>query len=236
MGWMQGSPPPPAQLIRFDDDRLLEFPQIRWTLSHMRELAPTATVWRGRAPPSDLGPDPGSGEAAIDALAFEDMHGSKLTWATSLQRTYTDGIVVLHRGRRVYERYFGALQAQRPHACFSITKSYAATLAATLIHERALDENRTVPYYLPEMSGTAYDGATLRQVLDMQIGVAYSELYTDPEAQIWAYGRAGGLRPRAAEPAGPDNFYDYLKTLRPEGGHGTAFAYKTSIRKCCAGS
>jgi len=44
-------------------------------------------------------------------------------------RDLYDGIIVMHRGKRVYERYVGALQAQRPHTCFSITKSYAATLA-----------------------------------------------------------------------------------------------------------
>jgi CubicO group peptidase (beta-lactamase class C family) len=226
LGWMQGSPPPQAKLIRFQDDRLLEFPQIRWTLSHMRELAPTAAVWRGGAAPSDLGQAPHGLEAAIDALVFEDLQGRGLTWAQSLQRTYADGIVVLHRGRRIYERYFGALQEQRPHACFSITKSYAATLAAILIHERALDEARTVSHYLPEMAGTAYEDATLRQVLDMQIGVEYSELYADPKADIWDYARAGGLRPRA-DYAGPGNLYEYLRTLRKEGNHGAAFAYKT---------
>jgi CubicO group peptidase (beta-lactamase class C family) len=227
LGWMQGSPPPRAKLIRFQDDRFLEFPQIRWTLSHMRELAPTAAVWRGGAAPSDLGQAPHGLEAAIDALAFEDLQGRRLTWAQSLQRTYADGIVVLHRGRRIYERYFGALEEHRPHACFSITKSYAATLAATLIHERALDEAKTVSHYLPEMAGTAYEDATLRQVLDMQIGVEYSELYADPKAHIWDYGRAGGLRPRGPDYSGPGNFYEYLRTLRKEGDHGAAFAYKT---------
>ena len=227
LGWMQGSPPPPAQLIRFQDDRFLEFPQIRWTLSHMRELAPTAAVWRGSAAPSDLRQAPHGLEAAIDALAFEDLQGRRLTWAQSLKHTYADGIVVLHRGRRIYERYFGALEQQRPHACFSITKSYAATLAATLLHERALDEAKTLSHYLPEMAGTAYEDATLRQVLDMQVGVEYSELYADPKAHIWDYGRAGGLRPRAADYSGPGNFYEYLRTLRKEGNHGVAFAYKT---------
>jgi CubicO group peptidase (beta-lactamase class C family) len=227
LGWMQGSPPPQAKLIRFQDDRFLEFPQIRWTLSHMRELAPTAAVWRGNAPPSDLGTAPHGLQSAIEALAFEDLQGRKLNWAQSLERTYTDGIVVLHRGRRVYERYFGALQEHVPHACFSITKSYAATLASALIHEGTLDETQTVSHYLPEMSGTAYEDATLRQVLDMQIGVQYSELYADPKAHIWDYGRAGGLRPRPPDYTGPENFYEYLRTLRKEGGHGTAFAYKT---------
>jgi hypothetical protein len=227
LGWMQGSPPPEAKRIRFQDDRFLQFPQIRWTLSHMRELAPTARVWRGAGAPSDLGVAPQGLEASIDALTFSDMRGQKLSWAQSLQRTYADGIVVLHRGRRIYERYFGALQPQRPHACFSITKSYAATLAATLLHERVLDESKAVSHYLPEMSRTAYEDATLRQVLDMQVGVEYSEAYADPKAHIWDYGRAGGLRPRGPDYSGPGNFYEYLRTLRQEGAHGTAFAYKT---------
>jgi hypothetical protein len=227
LGWMRGSPPPTAKRIRFEDDRFLQFPQIRWTLSHMRELAPTAQVWRGTGAPSDLGVAPHGLEASIDALAFADMRGQTLSWSQSLQRTYTDGIVVLHRGSRIYERYFGALQAHRPHACFSITKSYAATLAATLLHERVLDEAKTIAHYLPEMSGTAYEDATLRQVLDMQIGVEYSETYADPKAHIWDYGRAGGMRPRGPDYAGPGNFYEYLRTLRKEGTHGAAFAYKT---------
>src|SRR5262249_18523828 len=46
-------------------------------------------------------------------------------------------------------------------------------------------------------------------------------------ADIWVYGRAGGLRPRPKGYAGPGNFYEYLVTLHKEGAHGEAFAYKT---------
>jgi CubicO group peptidase (beta-lactamase class C family) len=224
---MQGSPPPVAKRIRFEDDRYLEFPQIRWSLSHMRELVPTAAVWRGSGTASHLGAPTAGGEASIDALTFEDLRGVRHTWLDSLAQTYTDGIVVLHRGVRLYERYFGALQPERPHACFSITKSYAATLAASLIHEGVLEENKPVSHYLPEMSATAYEDATLRQVLDMQVGVEYSELYSDPKAQIWDYSRAGGLRARRPDYAGPSNYYEYLVTLRKSGEHGAVFDYKT---------
>jgi CubicO group peptidase (beta-lactamase class C family) len=227
LGLMLGSPPPLASRIRFEDDRYLEFPQIRWSLSHMRELVPTVGVWRGGGEASDLGVVGTGNEARIDALAFEDLLGRPCTWADSLAHTYTDGIIVLHRGRRVYERYFGALQPHRPHACFSITKSYAATLAATLIHEGVLDADKVVAHYLPEMTSTAYQDATLRQVLDMQVGVRYSEDYADPSADIWAYSRAGGLRTRRPDYAGPSNYYDYLITLRKEGAHGAVFDYKT---------
>jgi CubicO group peptidase (beta-lactamase class C family) len=227
LGLMEGSPPPPDQRIRFQDDRFLEFPQIRWTLSHMRELCPTTNVWRGEGGATDLGRIDPATAAAIDALQFEDTAGHSRTFGDSHHEVYTDGIVILHRGRRVYERYFGALQAHVPHACFSITKSYAATIAATLIHEGVLDDERLVSHYLPEMANGAYGDATLRQVLDMQIGVGYSEEYADPHAQIWAYARAGGLRSRPPDYSGPGNFYESLLALRKQGEHGRAFAYKT---------
>jgi CubicO group peptidase (beta-lactamase class C family) len=227
LGWMEGAPPPADKQIRFADDRFLDFPQIRWSLSHMRELMPTVNVWRGGGPVSAFGDAAGMDASAVDDLAFTDLGGRERRWDDSLYDTYTDGIVVLYRGRRIYERYFGALQPHIPHSCFSITKSYAATLAATLVHEGVLDDAQRIPHYLPEMRGTAYEDATLRQVMDMQIGVAYSELYADPKAHIWDYSRAGGLRPRPPGYAGPGSFYDYLQTLRPEGRHGEAFAYKT---------
>ena len=224
---MKGSPPPPARRIRFEDDEILDFPQLRWSLSHMREFVPTVPVWRGTGAPSDRGAISRGREAAIDELTFDDLGGRRHTWADSLTQTYTDGILVMYRGMRIYERYFGALEPHRPHACFSITKSYVATLAATLIHEGLLDEDKPVPHYLPEMAGTAYEDATLRQVLDMQIGVLYSEDYADPHAQIWDYSRAGGLRTRPADYAGPSNYYEYLVTLRKSGKHGEVFDYKT---------
>jgi CubicO group peptidase (beta-lactamase class C family) len=227
LGWMEGAPPPADKRITFAEDRFFKFPQIRWTLAHMRELVPTVNVWRGDTGPSVL-ERAGAGDAhAVEALRFQDLAGRERGWEESLNDTYTDGILVLHRGRIVYERYLCALQPHVPHACFSITKSYACTLAAMLVHEGVLDETKPIPHYLPEMRGTAYEDATLREVMDMQIGVAYSELYSDPQAQIWDYSRAGGLRARPAGYSGPGTFYEYLQTLKPEGRHGEAFAYKT---------
>jgi CubicO group peptidase (beta-lactamase class C family) len=227
LGWMEGAPPPPDKRIRFQDDRFFEFPEIRWALSHMRELCPTVNVSRGEARATDLGGADAATVAAIDAIRFTDTTGRARSFGTAHHDVYTDGIVILHRGRLVYERYFGALQPLGTHACFSITKSYVATLAAILIHEGALDDTRLVTYYLPEMADTAYAGATLRDVLDMQVGVRYSEEYADPNAEIWSYMRAGGHRARPPDYTGPENIYESLLTLRREGEHGHAFAYKT---------
>jgi CubicO group peptidase (beta-lactamase class C family) len=224
-GWMEGFPPAPERRITFDSDAFYDFPQIRWTLSHVRELAATANVWRGDQGASSLERAPTA--ADLDSLKFRDMNGGERRFDESLHDTYTDGIVVLHRGRIVYERYFGALAAHLPHSCFSITKSYAATLAATLVHEGVLDQTKTIPHYLPEMRGSAFDDAPLRLVMDMQTGLDYTEVYSDPASSIWEYARSAGLRPRPAGYAGATIVHDYLPKLRKQGAHGEAFAYKT---------
>ena len=41
-----------------------------------------------------------------------------MTWAQSLAANFTDGILVLHRGRVVYERYFGVLDSATQHSRF----------------------------------------------------------------------------------------------------------------------
>lgn len=221
---MQGFPPSPDMWVRFADPKSAQFPQVRWALNHYRELAPSKAV--RRAPqPSDL--PRADVEAALDGLAFTALTGEAAIWADAFASIHTDGLCVLHRGRIVYERYWGACEPQRPHLVMSVTKSFVGLLAQMLVNEGRLDETKTVPHYLPEMKGTAYDTARVRDVMDMRIGVRYSETYADPRAEVWDYGRAGGMMPRARDYAGPETLYDFLKALVQEGPHGEAFAYKT---------
>ncbi|WP_353812399.1 serine hydrolase domain-containing protein [Mesorhizobium sp.] len=71
-------------------------------------------------------------------------------------------------GRIVYERYFGPLEPHLPHACHPVTKSYVGTLAAAFVHEGVLDDSKAIRHYLPELQGSAWEDATLRQVMDMR--------------------------------------------------------------------
>ena len=114
---MQGSPPPPDKVVRFATGAGLQFPSTRWSFSHWRELQPTVNVWRGSGPVSRL---PRTARNDIDALSFTTLDGRRMTWRESLAANYTDGIVVLHRGKIVYERYFGALEPQTPHVAGAI--------------------------------------------------------------------------------------------------------------------
>ena len=221
---MQGFPPPPDKVVRFDNDTSWMFPNTRWSFSHQREIAATANIWRGNRPPCVF---PRALRSDIDAIPFTTMDGRSMTWGQSLAENYTDGIVILHQGRIIYENYFGALEAHIPHVAMSVTKSFTGLLAAMLQHEGVLDPGKLVTHYVPEMKGTAYHGATLRQVMDMTVGVKYSEVYTDPKAEIWAYAVAAAAKTAPKDYAGPDTIFDFLRTLKKEGNHGEVFAYKT---------
>ena len=150
LGWMQGFPPPPGKLLGAADDSFFEFPALRYSVSHMREFLPTVDVSRGLGAPSVLESAP---DKTIDALTFRPGNAEPMTWETSLWENYTDGMLVLHQGKIVYERYFAELTEARVHAAMSVTKSLTGTLAATLLAEGSLDENETVAAYVPELKG-----------------------------------------------------------------------------------
>lgn len=224
LGMMQGFPPPPDKTIRFIDGSSLKFPNTRWAFSHIRELVPTANVSRGEGPVVPLP----RAERDLGGVTLTTLDGKTVTVNDALQLTYTDGIVVLHKGKIVYEKYFGEGSAQRPHIAFSVTKSFVGTLAAMLAAKGKLDPAAPVTKYVPELKDTAYGDATVREVMDMTIGVKFSENYSDPKAEVFDYARAGGMVPSAPTYQGPRSFYAFLVTLQKDGEHGQAFAYKTA--------
>ncbi len=222
LDWMTGSPPPPDKRITYADSQHARFPQIRWSFSHQRHFLPTSPVSRGEGPPSTLARAPRS----LDDVRFTPIAGdAPLTWAEALKATWTDGVVVLHRGRIVDERYFGALEPHLPHLAMSVTKSFVGTIAASLIAEGVIDETRTVAHYVPELAASGFGDATVRQVLDMRIGITYTEDYTDADSGAARLGRAIGLSRRREGDA--PSLTEYLRGIGKQGEHGAAFAYKT---------
>ncbi|WP_429381369.1 serine hydrolase domain-containing protein [Pseudomonas laurylsulfatiphila] len=225
LGWMVGSPPPADRTVRFEDGSYFRFPAMRWSVSNFRQLMPTINVSRGLGSSvplvSMLRDD-------IDTISFVPL-GAQLpmTWEQSLSATYTDGIVVMHRGKVVYERYFGVLKADGQHAAMSVTKSVVGTLGAMLVAQGRIDAGKRVDEYVPELKDSAFASVTVRQVLDMTTGLKYSEDYADPDAEVWAHARAGSPLPSPKDYDGPRSYYEFLQTVQPQGEHGKAFAYKT---------
>ncbi|MCX5578328.1 serine hydrolase domain-containing protein [Kaistia terrae] len=226
LGWMVGAPPPADKIIRFEENGdYFTFPKLRWTVCHMRELMPTVGVGRGLGPLRffDKGIDSG-----IDAVTFTPLGSDKtMSFAEAFDANYTDGIVVLHKGVLVYERYAGCLNDTGHHAAMSVTKSLTGLLGEMLVAEGTLDDKAKVATLVPELADSAFGDATVRQVLDMTTGLHYSEDYADPNADVWIYSAAGSPLPKHADYKGPRSYFDYLKTVKKEGEHGAAFGYKT---------
>ena len=215
---MTGSPPPPEKTIRVDDGSFLRFPQLRWSLGHWRELFPTRNVSRGNGP---VVPLPAGEPADLDGLAFKPIGSDRsMTWAESLDANYTDGIVVLHRGRVVYERYFPSLAADGQHIAFSVTKSFIGTLASMLVAEGRLDPGAPVARYIPELADSGFGDATVQQVLDMTTALDFSEVYADPKSDFVAYAHAVGMFPLSPGYEGPVTTYDFARSIRKNGEHG----------------
>lgn len=224
-GLMAGFPPAADKRVHSEGELAgSSFPQTRWAFSHQRELKSTVNIRRGAAAASAL---PKKLRDDIDAIAFTTMEGEETTWGQSLDAMFTDGIVILHRGAIVYETYRGALQPELPHIAFSMTKSFVGLMAATLAHEGKLDVTRPVATYVPELAASAFGDATVRQVMDMTVGVKYSENYVDPLAEVRTYGIAAGYGKPPEGYAGPLSIAEFLVTLGKQGEHGQAFAYKT---------
>ena len=224
LGWMTGFPPPPAKSVRIFNLSHYHFPRTRWSFSHWRELLPTKNVYRGTGAVSPLKMK----LKDLDKITFKEKSGSELTWRKSLDLTYTDGILVLHKGKIVYERYLGALAPERPHIAFSVTKSYVGTLAAMFITEGKLDPSAPVSRYIPELNSSGFADATVRQLLDMTTGVKFSETYGNLSAEITKYSNSTSPMTGCSDYKEPKHIYEYLATLPKESPHGEVFSYKTA--------
>lgn len=130
-----------------------------------------------------------------------------------IARNHVAGLLIIKNGQIEFERYAQGNNAKSKWTSFSVAKSITSTLIGMAIKDgKIADINDPVTTYLPQMAGTAYDGVTVRQLLQMSSGVYWNEDYTDPESEIVAMfqvlldEQAGGTLellsglPRIAEP------------------------------------
>jgi CubicO group peptidase (beta-lactamase class C family) len=234
MGRIVGNMPLPGTMIQAADENFFRFPQTRWSFSNLQKFRPTRVVSRGAAIAREM---PRAERTDIDAVRFQPIGGTgPMTWAQSLLANYTDGILVLHCGRIVYERYFGALTSEGQHIAFSVTKSFAATIAATLLSEGVLNERATVASYVPELKDCGFADAMIRELLDMTTGIGYTENYPDELSPCWDFCRANDFLPPPEGYSGPETAHAYLQSLGKGYPHGERFCTKPFAAKLTVGS
>jgi len=223
---MAGAPPFPADsqvtLANWQDP-----PFNRWAFQHVRELIPSARIAGSAGPVRPLP----RAERDLGGLAFT-WNGRDLTVAEFLGGSWTDGFLVLHRGRVITEQYFNGMRPQTPHLLMSVSKSVTSTVAGILAGRGVIDPAAEVTSIVPELAGTSFAGATVQHLLDMRAGTRFNEDYADLDADVRSYERVYLWRPPAGEQAGgPDagDALSYFGTLANDGPHGGPFRYRSIL-------
>ncbi len=206
------------------DGSFFEFPQIRESVCDMRMFFPTKGVKPAEYKRYEFKI---KSDDDIANIMLETLNGELISFEESLELAKADGIIVLHRGKIVFERYYGFLEPDGTHAVMSVSKTMTGTLGAVLVAEGVLDETKTASYYVPELQGSAFGNATIRELLDMTTALDYDEDYNNPSSRIWEFSQAGTPYPKPENYTGAKSYREFLQTVRQKGMHGKKFAYKT---------
>ena len=158
----------------FSEDKIVS------NFSHMDRAFLTTPVSRGNGPTGEIayGPEFTLPAPVDDWIAARDV----------------TALVVIKDGEIVYENYFLGTDAEDLRISWSVSKSYLSALVGILLEEgdiASIDD--PVTKYAPSLIGTAYDGATIRNVLNMASGVTFDEDYLDRNSDINRMGRALAL-------------------------------------------
>lgn len=175
----------------FDADKIVS------NFSSMEAAFLTRPVSRGDGPVSEL---PRGPQATLPDDAANWITDTKLT-----------SLLVMKDGQIVHEDYYLGTKPEDRRISWSIAKSYLSALFGTAVADGDIDLDAPATQYAPQLKGSAYDGATVRNVLQMTSGVTFDEDYLDPNSDINKMGRvlalgglmddfAAGLTERDAEP------------------------------------
>ena len=156
----------------FDEEKIVH------NFSHMDGLFFSATL---NVPETDVSPLSGT---PLDMPAFE-------AWVE--ERAVT-GLVVVKDGQIAHESYYLGTADTDLRISWSVAKSFLSALMGIVISEgdiTSIDDQ--VTQYAPTLVGGAYDGASIRNVLNMASGVRFNEDYLDFNSDINKMGRVLAL-------------------------------------------
>ena len=209
--------PGPTTLANWQDP-----PFNRWGFLHVDQLLPTAAISRLGAPSEALV----AAERSILQLPVSRLSGALgTTVADVLADTETDAFLVLHDGVMVHESYAPSMAADSRHLLMSVTKSYIGAVAGILAERGVLDLDGPIAALIPEVIGFGYEGATVRNLLDMRSGIVFDETYLNPDSEVRILEHLAGWRPPFGE--SPMSTYQYLSRLRADRPHGGGFQYRS---------
>lgn len=148
--------------------------------SHMDAAFLVTPVSRGNGPTAEL-------SYGADADLPEQVMG----WTEARDVT---ALLVLKDGKIVHESYYKGTEPDDLRISWSVAKSYLSALVGVLLEDGTIASiDDPVVQYAPTLKGGAYDGASIRNVLNMASGVTFDEDYLDQSSDINRMGRVLAL-------------------------------------------
>lgn len=145
------------------------------TFRNIDRLFPTRVIGRAAQPL------PLPAAAAPLALVQFSFQSRRYDLEEYLELNRVAGLLVLDHGRIKLERYrFGNTERTR-WMSMSVAKSITSTLVGAALRQGLITSlSDPVTRYVPSLTGSAYDGVSVRDVLMMASGVRWDETYTNP--------------------------------------------------------
>ncbi|MHB8874518.1 MAG: serine hydrolase domain-containing protein [Myxococcaceae bacterium] len=203
---------------------------------------PTRATWPTASWPSQVAETAAARPAAVKAL---DDYAFTLEGADAERKgVRTDGVVVVHKGAIIYERYGRGFTAEMRHLAWSVTKSVTNAMlgAAVLRGEVALGDS--ICKHLPNLAAHSC-AITVEHLLEMASALDWREVYENESNQASSvlamlYGEGHkdmaafvAAHPLAGEPGklwaystGDANLLSALVDAAMRQGHGEEYAWK----------
>ncbi len=138
--------------------------------------------------------DPDPWEEDIQALPeMVVVAGQEMALTDVLDELDTTALVVIRDGKLIHESYYKDTQRNDLRISWSVAKSFMSGLYGQAIEDGLMDISKPIETYLPQLKDTAYEGATVANILNMASGVKFDENYMDPKSDINDMGRVLGL-------------------------------------------
>lgn len=118
----------------------------------------------------------------IVQLEWKDR-GQSLNLSRFFDLNRIAGALILKDGKIVLEQYRYGNSEQSRWMSMSVAKSITSTLVGAALKQGKIKSLRDpVSLYVPELKGSGYQDASVRDLLMMASGVAWSEAYSDPNS------------------------------------------------------
>ena len=139
----------------------------RYVYTHITEFYPNITLQKSnRTHPLPLALNP-----AIDSFLVSG-EVKKMTLASYVKKAPVDGMIVLHHGNIVFEKY-PRMHPNQKHLYMSVSKPFASTIVAILEDRGLIDVHKDIREYIPELRNTAWAGIRVINILDMASGICW---------------------------------------------------------------